>query len=52
VNDAATLADPGWRSLPRTRLASSLEVIARSDERPWRTVWRIPLGRPAASTRR
>lgn len=38
------LDDAAWRALPRPAVASALEVIARSGEGPWRTVWRIPLG--------
>jgi 2'-5' RNA ligase len=42
------LDDPAWRTLPRAAVASAIEVIARTAEGPWRTVWRIPLGRRAA----
>lgn len=38
------LDDVAWRSLPRATIASAIEVIARSERGPWRTVWRIPLG--------
>ena len=42
------LDDPAWRALPRAAVASAIEVIARPEEGPWRTVWRIPLGMPPA----
>ncbi|MEO8272892.1 MAG: 2'-5' RNA ligase family protein [Chloroflexota bacterium] len=45
IHDPATLAHPGWRSLPRPGLAAAIEVIARPTNAPWRTIWRLPLGR-------
>jgi 2'-5' RNA ligase len=45
IADAATLDDPAWRSLPRPGRATHLEVIARPSDAPWRTIWRVPLGR-------
>jgi 2'-5' RNA ligase len=51
VNDPATLADPAWRSLPRPGRAASIEVIARSADAPWRTIWRLPLGPRSRSGR-
>jgi 2'-5' RNA ligase len=57
VDDPATLADRGWRALPRPVRASSLDAIAQGELGRWRTVWRIPLGSRArdavgAATRR
>ena len=46
------LDDPAWHFLPRAGVASAIEVIARSGDEPWRTVWRIPLGRRAEPPRR
>lgn len=46
------LDDLAWRSLPSQAVASAIEVIARSADGPWRTVWRIPLGGRAARTHR
>jgi 2'-5' RNA ligase len=45
VHDPATLADPGWRALPLSGRAAAIEVIARPTDAPWRTIWRLPLGR-------
>jgi 2'-5' RNA ligase len=45
VHDPAALADPGWRALPRPGRAAAIEVIARPTDAPWRTIWRLPLGR-------
>jgi 2'-5' RNA ligase len=45
VDDPEVLADPAWRSLPRQARAGSIEVIARRSDAPWRTIWRLPLGR-------
>ena len=45
VEDPRTLADQGWRTLPRAGRALSVEVIARPSRAPWRTIWRLPLGR-------
>jgi 2'-5' RNA ligase len=45
IGDPATLGDRGWRSLPRPASATSIEVIARPTDAPWRTIWRLPLGR-------
>ena len=44
VDDPATLADPGWRALPRRAWASGVEVIAAGDDGRWHTVWRISFG--------
>jgi 2'-5' RNA ligase len=52
VNDAATLDDPGWAALPIRARASSIELIARTENGRWRTRWRIRLGGPARSGRR
>lgn len=48
VGDPATLGDAAWHSLPTPRRASSIELIARSPGAPWRTIWRVPLGRMRA----
>ena len=45
IADPATLVDRAWRSLPRPGRATHLEVIARPSDAPWRTIWRVPLGR-------
>lgn len=45
IDDDATLEDPAWRSLPRPARATAIEVIARPTDAPWRTIWRLPLGR-------
>jgi 2'-5' RNA ligase len=44
----AILDDPAWRSLPRVGRVASIEVIARRPGAPWRTIWRLPLGRMRA----
>jgi 2'-5' RNA ligase len=44
ASDPAILASRAWGSLPRRAGASALEVIARVEHAPWRTVWRIELG--------
>lgn len=45
TGNAALLDDPAWQSLPRTGRVASIEVIARPPYAPWRTIWRLPLGR-------
>ena len=45
IHDPATLDDPAWSSLPRPGRAAFIEVIARPTAAPWRTIWRLPLGR-------
>lgn len=42
--ECVPLDHPAWRTMPRPAGAAAIEVIARAGERPWRTVWRIPLG--------
>jgi hypothetical protein len=44
VDAAAVLADPAWSTLPLAGKATAIEVIVRSPEDRWRTVWRIALG--------
>jgi len=44
VDAAAVLADPAWSTLPLAGEATAIEVIVRSPEDRWRTVWRIALG--------
>lgn len=48
IHDPETLLHPGWRSLPRLGRAAFIEVIARPTAAPWRTIWRLPLGRMRA----
>jgi 2'-5' RNA ligase len=48
IGDPATLDDPAWGALPRSGRATSIEVIARPRDAPWRTIWRLPLGRMRA----
>jgi 2'-5' RNA ligase len=48
IGDPVTLEDPSWRSLPRPGRAAAIEVIARPSDAPWRTIWRLPLGRMRA----
>lgn len=45
IADPVTLEDAAWRALPRLGRAGSIEVIARPTDAPWRTIWRLPLGR-------
>ncbi len=45
ITDPVTLEDPAWRALPRSGRAAYLEVITRPSDAPWRTIWRLPLGR-------
>lgn len=51
VGDPATLEDPAWTSLPATRSAEELEVIAEGEDRRWRTVWSVPLAVPSSRMR-
>jgi 2'-5' RNA ligase len=48
IDEPALLQDPGWRSLPLQRRATSIEVIGQSEGGRWRTIWRLPLGRMPA----
>jgi 2'-5' RNA ligase len=48
VDDPATLDNVAWESLPRSGVAAAIEVIARPTDAPWRTIWRLPLGRMRA----
>lgn len=48
IHDPLVLVDHGWRALPRPGRAASIEVIARPTDAPWRTIWRLPLGRMRA----
>jgi 2'-5' RNA ligase len=48
TGDPGPLDDPAWRSLPRLGRVASIEVIARPPDAPWRTIWRLPLGRMRA----
>jgi 2'-5' RNA ligase len=48
ISGPAPLEDPVWRSLPRAGHVASIEVIARLPDAPWRTIWRLPLGRMRA----
>jgi 2'-5' RNA ligase len=47
-DEAAILADPGWRLLPLARRAVAIEVITQPEGGRWRTIWRLPLGRMPA----
>ena len=44
VADIGVRGDPAWRTLPRTRRAAAIEVIASGADGSWQTVWRLPLG--------
>ena len=48
TGNLALLDDPAWRYLPRVRRVASIEVIARLPDAPWRTIWRLTLGRMRA----
>jgi 2'-5' RNA ligase len=48
---ASATADPAWGALPEVRQATRIDVIARGANGRWRTLWRIPLGRPSRSAR-
>ncbi len=45
IADPVTLEDPAWQALPQLGRAAFIEVIARPADAPWRTIWRLPLGR-------
>ena len=44
LRDPAIRMDAGWRALPQSRRATSIEVIASGPGGRWRTVWRLRLG--------
>jgi hypothetical protein len=45
LSDAAVLRDPAWATLPVTRLAMAVELIAPDANGRWVTVWRFRLAR-------